>query len=187
MIIQDGEFFYPTADLSMTASVQGCQSLLAEQGLDKMNFSTHAVMKKLFVCLGLWTATCLHAQGDWFNLMGDPADETVNTIEVDPTPVSVKGESKVMRIRVSRSEDRVDWEGVSYRSYASKVLVDCTSHTARYRVIKFYSQPAWKGEPHKRAVYPESELRPVEFRDVEPNPYERIIRAACDTAKISNN
>lgn len=144
-------------------------------------------MKKLLIWLCLWACSSLHAQSDWFNVMGDPADETVNTIEVDPTPVSVSGETRIMRIRVSRSADRVSWEGIPYRSYVSEVLFDCINHTARYISVDFYSQPAWKGTPSKRSVYSPSEPRPVQFRDVEPNPYQRIIRAACHTAHITNN
>jgi len=145
------------------------------------------MMKKLFIWFCLWSGSCLHAQSDWFTIMGDPADETVNTIEVDPTPVSINGGTRIMRIRVSRSADRVNWEGVPYRSYVSEVLFDCTNNTARYILIDFYKQPAWKGEPHKQSVYSQSESHPMQFRDVEPNPDKRIIRAACQTASITNN
>lgn len=144
-------------------------------------------MKKLFIFFCLWGFACVHAQNDWFNVMGDPADENVNTIEVDPTPVAVNSDTRIMRIRVSRSANRVNWEGTPYRSYVSEVLFDCTRHTARYILIDFYSQPAWKGEPTKRVVYSQDEHRPVQFRDVEPNPYKRIIRAACEIASITNN
>ncbi|MEO7160413.1 MAG: hypothetical protein ABIX00_07925, partial [Polaromonas sp.] len=88
-------------------------------------------MKKLLMGFCLWACSSLHAQSGWFNIMGDPADETVNTIEVDPTPVSVSSETRIMRIRVSRSADLVNWEGIPYRSYVSEVLFDCTNHTAR--------------------------------------------------------
>lgn len=144
-------------------------------------------MKKSFILFCLWSGLCVHAQEVWFNVLGDPADETVNTIEVDPTPVAIRGETRIMRVRVSRSADRVNWDGIPYRSYVSEVLFDCTSNTARYVLIDYYSQPAWKGEPHKQSVYPQSEPRPMQFRDVEPNPNKRIIRAACQTGSITNN
>ncbi len=144
-------------------------------------------MKKLFILFCLWCGSCLHAQTLWFNIMGDPANETVNTIEVDPTPVSISGETRIMRVRVSRSADRVNWEGVSYRSYVSEVLFDCSNNKASYVSINFYHQPAWKGEPHKRSLCPQSEPHLMQFRDVEPNPYKRIIRAACQTASIIHN
>lgn len=144
-------------------------------------------MKKLLVLLCLWGVSCLQAQTVWFNVMGDAADINVNTIEVDPTPVSISGETRIMWVRVSRSADRVNLEGAPYRSYVSEVVFDCTQNTARYLLIDFYSQPAWKGEPYKRAVYSREAIRPMQFLDVEPNPYKRIIRAACQTAGISNN
>lgn len=144
-------------------------------------------MKKLFILLCLGSSLHLHAQAVWFNVLGDPADETVNTIEVDPTPVSISGDARVMRVRVSRSADRVNWEGIAYRSYVSEVFFDCSNNTARYLRLDYYSQPAWKGEPHKRSVYTEAEPRPMQFRDVESNPSQRIIRAACQTAGINTN
>ncbi len=144
-------------------------------------------MKKLFIWFSLWSSACLHAQGDWLNIMGDPANETVNTIEVNPTPLSISGETRIMLIRVSRSADRVSWDGLPYRSYLSEVVFDCTNKTARYLWIDYYTQPAWKGEPYKRSVYSQSEPRPMQFLDVEPNPNQRIIRATCQTAGISNN
>ena len=143
-------------------------------------------MKKLFVLFCLWSFS-LQAQTVWFNVMGDTADETVNTIEVDPTPVSIGKETRIMRIRVSRLADRVNWEGVPYRSYVSEVLFDCANNTARYVSIDYYKTPAWKGEPYKRSLYSQNEPRPMQFRDVGPNPYRRIIRAACQTYSIINN
>lgn len=144
-------------------------------------------MKNLFFWSCLLASFGLHAEGTWFNVLGDPADETINTIEVDPTPVSVSGETRIMRIRVSRSADRVNWEGIPYRSYVSEVLINCTDYTARYVLIDFYNLPAWKGEPLQRSLYSDSEPRPMQFRDVVPNPEQRIIRAACQTGKITNN
>ncbi len=143
-------------------------------------------MKKLLLLLCLWSVS-LQAQTVWFNVMGNPADETVNTIEVDPTPVSINGETRIMRVRVSRSADRVNWDGVPYRSYVSEVLFNCADHTARYISIDYYRQPAWKGELYQRLLYSQGKPRPMRFRDVEPNPYRRIIRAVCETDSITNN
>ena len=144
-------------------------------------------MKTLIMVCGLWCCTLAHARADWFNVMGDAADESVNTIEVDPTPVSITGETRIMRVRVSRSQDRVNWDGISYRSYVADVLFDCPQDVARYLSIDYYRLPSWKGEPYLRQVYPQTEPRLMQFRDVEPNPYRRIIRAACQTSTITNN
>lgn len=139
----------------------------------------------LWCCLGCGLPA--QATSSWFNVMGDAADESVNTIEVDPTPVAITGETRVMRVRVSRSQDRVNWDGVPYRSYVSEVLFDCPSSMARYLSIDYYRLPAWKGEPFLRREYLQTEPRWMQFRDVEPNPYRRIIRAACNTSSITNN
>lgn len=135
----------------------------------------------------LWGCMAAQAGTPWFNVMGDAAQESVNTIEVDPTPIAIAGQTRTLRVRVSRSKERISWDGVAYRSYVSDVLFDCASSTARYLSIDYYHLPAWKGEVYARRVYPESEPRLMEFRDVEPNPNRRIIRAACQTYRITSN
>jgi len=145
-------------------------------------------MKNLVTVCALWCCMSVQAGTDnWFNVMGDAADESVNTIEVDPTPVSITGETRIMRVRVSRSQDRVNWDGIPYRSYVSEVFFDCPHGIARYLSIDYYRLPAWKGEPFLQREYLETEPRFMQFRDVEPNPLRRIIRAACNTSTITNN
>lgn len=141
-------------------------------------------MKTLWVALFVWIMGTAHAQTAWFNIMGDPADETVNAIEVDPTPVSISGAQRVMRLRVSHSADRVNWDGVPYRSFVAEVSFDCLTNTASYLTVDYFSVPRWQGEPGRRGVYLLADPRPLEFRDVVPDPTQRIIRAACQTAGI---
>ena len=119
--------------------------------------------------------------------MGDTADASVNTIEVDPTPLSINGQKRVMRVRVSRSADRVSWYDVPYRSYMSEVMFDCATNSARYLSIDYYAQPFWTGEPSRRAVFGADDYRAMRFLDVEPNPYQVIIRAACQTGSVTHN
>ncbi len=144
-------------------------------------------MKTLIIVCCLWCCTLAQAGTEWFRVMGDAADESVNTIEVDPTPVSITGETRIMRVRVSRSQDRVNWDGVPYRSYVSDVLFDCPHGVAFYLSIDYYRLPGWKGEPYLRREYSQTEPRMMQFRDVEPNPHQRIIRAACQTSNIITN
>lgn len=132
--------------------------------------------------LGVGTAGTLHAKTNWFNVMGDPQDATVNTVEVDPVPVAVNGDLKTMKIRVSRSEQRKSWDGVPYRSYNATVVFDCANKKAQYLSLDFYMEPAWKGASHKTSTYDGDLKRPMEFRDVTPNPTQRLVRAACRTA-----
>ena len=144
-------------------------------------------MKKSIIACLLWCCAAAQGATTWFNVMGDPADENVNTIEVDPSPVSVSGETHIMRVRVSRSEERTNWEGKPYRSHVSEVLFDCSQGTASYLKVDYYSLPLWKGEPFLQSEYSPSDAHMMQFRDVEPNPYRRIIRAVCTTSSITNN
>jgi hypothetical protein len=120
-----------------------------------------------------------HAQTPWLTVMGDPGDPAVDTIEVDPVPVSVAGDHRTMRVRVNRSAQRTNWDGIPYRSYESTVQFDCASNTARYLEIRFYLQPGWRGEIHRTETYRSTMPRWMVFRGVDPNPYQRIITAAC--------
>jgi hypothetical protein len=86
-----------------------------------------------------------------------------------------------MKIRVSRSKPRTSWDGVPYRSYISTVQFDCANKSARYLSLDFYLRAAVEGKSHKTSTYPEDVVRPMEFRDVTPNPTQRLIRAACRT------
>jgi hypothetical protein len=126
-----------------------------------------------------------HAATEWLTITGDPNDPTVNTIEVDPVPIAVNGDGRTLRVRVSRSAQRVSWDGVPYRSYVSEVVFECSKHQARYTSLVFYLQPDWLGEPHKTALYPKTVMRRMQFTDVDPNPTTRIIRAACRTGQVA--
>lgn len=144
-------------------------------------------MKTLILLCCLGCCTWAQAAAEWFNVVGDAANESINTIEVDPTPVAITGESRIMRVRVSRSQDRVNWDDVSYRSFVADVIFDCPKFAARYLSIDYYRLPAWKGEHYLRRVYSQVEPRMMQFRDVDPNPRQRIIHAACLTSSITNN
>ncbi|MES2412292.1 MAG: surface-adhesin E family protein [Pseudomonadota bacterium] len=138
-------------------------------------------MKKMLsglVCFAL-AGNCLAQAGDWLTVMGDRTDPAVNTIEVNPTPVSTTGEHRVMKVRVSRSVQRTNWDGIAFRSYLATVDFDCTSKTAQFQQISYFAQPLWAGDPHITTSYTKADPRPMRFRGVEPNPVERIIRAAC--------
>jgi hypothetical protein len=136
------------------------------------------VLKRLVLLLVL-TLPAAHAQTEWLTVAGDPGNPHVDTIQVDPIPISVSGDHRTMRLRVSRAAEQVNWDGVPYRSYESIVLFDCAGNTARYVEINFYLQPAWTGEVYKSVTYSANLPRWILFREVEPDPYQRIIHAAC--------
>ena len=87
-----------------------------------------------------------------------------------------------MKVRVSRSAQRVSRDGVAFRSFEAEVVFDCARDGARFISADFYSLPPWQGESHKSLVYPNGSVRPMDFRGIEPNPRSRIIRAACQGA-----
>lgn len=119
------------------------------------------------------------AQTYWLTVLGDPHDVTVDTVEVDPRPLSVNAQLRTLRVRVNRAAPRASREGVPYRSFESQVVFDCANMTARYAVITYYMLPVWRGPSHMTSHFPESQPRWVEFRSLQPNPTARIIRAAC--------
>jgi hypothetical protein len=116
----------------------------------------------------------------WFTVMGDPAEPSANTIQVDP--VDMESQPRTKRVRVSRSTLRTSWDGVPYRSYTSAVVFDCEKRKARYLQLTYYDAPRWQGAPSKTVDYTTGTPRWMEFRDVTPNPTQRIIHAACPAA-----
>lgn len=114
----------------------------------------------------------------WFTVSGDPQDPAADTVQVDPVAVSSQGSYKRMNLRVNRSQQRTNWDGIPYRSYDAQVLFDCKAGKADYLTAVFYLAPLWQGASHHQGDYVNSP-KPMLFRDVEPNPTERIVRAAC--------
>ncbi|MEB0113671.1 hypothetical protein QN397_20415 [Variovorax sp. RTB1] len=131
-------------------------------------------------------ASAAHAQTplqiEWFTVAGNPGDPASNTVQVDPVAIGVEGDnraaSKRLNVRVNRSAERVNWDNIPYRSYESQVVFDCQARRAAYVQARYYAQPLWQGEPHTVADYG-GNPRPMLFRDMEPNPVNRIVRAAC--------
>jgi hypothetical protein len=134
-----------------------------------------------FLLLVLLALPGAWAEEAWLTILGDPTNAVVDTIQVDPIPVSVVGDLRTMRVRVNRLSERNNWDGIAYRSYESTVLFDCASNTARYLEIKFYLQPLWLGQAHTAVAYPSTLPRWMLFGGVEPSPYQRIIYAACES------
>jgi hypothetical protein len=98
-------------------------------------------------------------------------------VQVDP--VDHDRDPRTLRVRVNRALARTSWDGVPYRSYTSNVAFDCESGKARYLRITYHTRPLWQGEPHATVDYISGTPRMMEFRDVTPNPMQRIIHAAC--------
>lgn len=119
-----------------------------------------------------------HAQPGWFTVVGDPLDEVADTVQVDPDRVASLESPKAMNLRVNRAARRLNWDGIAYRSYESRVVFDCQAGRASYVAARYYIEPRWQGKPHHEADYTDAP-KPVAFRDMKPNPTARIVRAAC--------
>ena len=138
-------------------------------------------MKHWLLAIGM-VGCIAHAQPGWFTVTGDPQDKLADTVQVDPDRVTLQDTpgdaAKAMNLRVSRAAQRVNWDGIPYRSYESRVVFDCQAGRASYVAARFYAQPLWQGEPHRSADYSDAP-KPVRFLDMKPNPTGRIVRAAC--------
>lgn len=147
-----------------------------------------AVTALAFVCL--MASGIARAQGDWLTLTGDaaePFNPRQNVIQVNPMSISESDGWRTMSIRVSRAENRTSWDDVPYRSFTAVVEFDCEKKTARYMSLDYYLAPGWQGAVHETSVYTRERFRPMAFRQVQPNPTQRIIRAACESKSVTSN
>ena len=127
---------------------------------------------------------------EWLTVEGDsiePFNALQNVVQADPASISDASGVRTMQIRVSRSDKRVSWDDVPYRSFTAQVEFDCEKKTARYISLTYFMEPAWRGISHETSVYPREKHRPMAFRSMEPNPTQRIVRAACDSKSITSN
>lgn len=140
--------------------------------------------KIVLLSLAFFGGQAAVAQAQWLSVTGDAVDPAADTVQVDPVTFNRAGALRTVRIRVSRALERKSWDGEVYRSYNSEVLIDCGARTGRYLSIEFFAQPVWQGEPHGKTLYSQREIRPMLFRDMDPNPTQRLIRAACQTENV---
>lgn len=135
-------------------------------------------------------ATASSAAGDWLTVVGDvadPIDPSKDVVQVNPGSISDINGLRSMQIRAHRSENRVSWDGVAYRSFDAMVEFDCEKKTARYLVLNYFMEPVWRGKSHQTSTYTKDQFRPMAFRSMSPNPAARIIRAACESKSVISN
>lgn len=133
-------------------------------------------MKKLWVLIGCVWAPWAWADG-WFTIMGDVTQIRSDVVQVQPTSIQRQGELRTLNIRVNRLKTRRNWHGVTYRSYEAKVLINCNQRHGEYLSLRTYSQALWMGETQELKY--DAPLPPMRFIGIEPNPTDRIVRAAC--------
>lgn len=135
-------------------------------------------MRLVAVLAVLCAASSAAAEINWFTVTGNPQRTDVDTIQVDPVALSRAAGTATMRVRVSRAAERTNWFGVPYRSYEGEVLFRCDVRQAEYLRATYFLEPLWRGPSHRVDDY-KGERPPMRFKGVDPNPTERIVRAAC--------
>lgn len=125
--------------------------------------------------------SALAAESMWLTVVGDSGDAAVDTVEVDATSAVAFESMRLVKLRVNRAKPRTGFDGQPYRSYYSTAVVDCTELKAWHRTLSLFEQPMWRGKL-RIAEYTESDGREVAFADMEANPRDRLIKAACSIA-----
>lgn len=120
----------------------------------------------------------------WLTVIGSADDPDVDTILIDPTPLETKGRLRWMTLRMNRAKQRTSTDGYVFRSFATVVEFDCEKLTARFTKTQFYDGPLWTA-PGRAMEYPPWMVRPMVFREIEPNPRERVIKAACTSTRVT--
>ncbi|RYG55010.1 MAG: hypothetical protein EON56_06325 [Alphaproteobacteria bacterium] len=139
-------------------------------------------MRRLVFALGFVMSQPAFA--DWLTLTGTPGDPGSDSIQVDPTSLHSNGDIRLLDVRVSRSAQRVNAEGITYRSYDSKIAVNCRESSARYTWARFFASPNFQGDINREKNYPDVNLRPVLFWGIPGGHVGRLIRAACRAGEI---
>ena len=145
-------------------------------------------LRSLPCLLVVWAWVALgsaHAAPTWLTFIGDPTQPAVDTVEVDASSAVTFGKARLVGIRVNRAKDRMALDKQPFRSYESLVVIDCDKRTARHNSQTLFPEPLWKGVPRAH-TYDEKDIREMAFRGVEPNPKERIIKAACSIELVQS-
>lgn len=142
-------------------------------------------MPWLLVFLGAMWMGPAHAAPLWLTVIGDPTKPAVDTVEVDAGSAVTFGKARLVGIRVNRARDRVARDKQMFRSYESMVIIDCNKRTARHSSQTLYSEALWAGTT-RSYTYGDNDIRDMAFAGVEPNPKERIIKAACSIELVQS-
>lgn len=125
--------------------------------------------------------SALAAESMWLTVVGDSGNAAMDTVEVDATSAVAFESMRLVKLRVNRAKPRTGFDGQPYRSYYSTAVMDCNGLKAWHRTLSLYEQPLWRGKL-RITEYTESDGREVAFADMEANPRDRLIKAACSIA-----
>ena len=139
----------------------------------------------LLVFLASFSSPSAHADPAWLTVLGDPTKPAVDTVEVDAGSAVTFGKARLVGIRVNRASDRIARDKQPFRSYESMVIIDCEKRTARHNAQTLFLEPLWAGTS-RSYTYAENDIREMAFAGVEPNPKERIIKAACSIELVQS-
>ena len=142
-------------------------------------------LQLLLAILGPCLCVPVLGQAHWLTMAGDLTTPQVDTVEVSPDSVTVFKNLRVMKIRTNRAANRITYDGLPYRSYHGTVHIDCDAKQARFRQMRYFLGPLWTGEA-RNVEYPEGDMPPVAFRDLNPNPVARIVQAACAIGTVQS-
>lgn len=119
----------------------------------------------------------------WLTVVGDVADASSDTVQIEPESVVVFSSLRTIRIRVSRGHERTGYDDRPYRSYIASVQIDCSNLSASFRQIQLFQGPHWSRDS-RVLNYREADMPPMVFRDIQPNPSARIVQAACSIDRV---
>lgn len=114
----------------------------------------------------------------WLSIVGEAQNATADTVEVDASSAVAFESMRLIKLRVNRAKPRPGFDGLPYQSYYSTAIVDCTALKAWHRTISLFERPLWRGQMRIRE-YTETDGHGVTFSEMEPNPRDRLIKAAC--------
>ncbi|MBV7428273.1 hypothetical protein KW843_16075 [Acidovorax sp. sif1233] len=138
-------------------------------------------MTPLLIVAVLASSAAAAEAPSWLTVVGDPANAFVDTLEVDATSAIAFESMRLVKLRVNRARPRTGFDDQPYHSYYSTAVVDCTGLKAWHRSIALFSKPLWHGKM-RLVEYAESDGRNLAFAEMEPNPRDRLIKAACAIA-----
>ena len=134
-------------------------------------------MRKILLALLLaGTGQLAMAASSWFTVMGDGADPSVDTVELNLDDVRAPGMNDLMFLRVTLAKQRTNRAGDRFTSYWSRIAIDCNKKSIVHVDQTRYVEKRWRGAATFENF---PDVRPMAFGGLEPNPKEVILRAAC--------
>lgn len=135
-------------------------------------------------CVAAAGLPALAGESNWLTISGS-GTTAGETVEIAPELVSLSSDLRLITVRVNRLDERMGYDGEPYRSYQAEVRVDCVSRKAAFSRITFYQAHQWTG-PSREASFAGDGMPPLRFADMQPNPKQRIIEAACSLGKVKS-